>query len=102
MDWLFTRYASPFSFIDGMIRTNRFCEFVSSFFQTVQEEKEEETTWQFFLHKVMDESYAEFKERLKVNSSHKTMSKRTIETTVNESLKILAKLTHPKGGEANG
>lgn len=102
MDWLFARYANPFSFIDGMIRTNRFSEFVSSFVQTIQTEKEDDTSWQFFLHKVMDESYAEFRERLKVRTEHKTMSVRTIETTVNESMRILKKVSQSKGGETDG
>ena len=100
MDWLFVRYASPFSFIDGMIRTGRFEEFVLSFVNTIQEEREEEKGWEFYLHRVMDESYADFKERLKVQSSNKNMSARAFEATVNDSLRILQKLSPEKGGEA--
>lgn len=100
MDLLFVRYADPFSFINGMIRAGRLDSFVSSFMQKVREEKEEETSWQFYLHKVLDGSYTEFRERLKVRSNLQSMSGRTIETTINDSMNILKKLTPEKGGEA--
>ena len=99
MDRLFVRYADPFSFINGMIRTGRFDEFVKSFMRTVQEEKEEDTKWQYFLHKVFDGSFAEFKERLKIRGDHQHMSERTIGTTINSSMNILKKLSPEKGGE---
>ena len=99
MDRLFVRYADPFSFINGMIRTGRFDEFVTSFMSTVQEEKEEDTKWQYFLHKVFEVSYSEFKERLKIRGDHQRMSERTIETTINSSMNILKKLSPEKGGE---
>ena len=99
MDWLFARYASPFSFIDGMIRTGRFERFVSSFVRTVNEEKEEEKTWQYYLHRVAEGSYEGFKASLKTNSDHKNMTQRTFETTINDSMRILEKISQ-KGGEA--
>lgn len=99
MDRLFARYADPFSFMNGMIRTGRFEEFVLSFTETTQAEQEEEKGWQFFLHRVMEGSYADFRERLKMQSEHKNMSARTFETTINDSMQILEKLS-TKGGEA--
>lgn len=100
MDLLFKRYASPFSFIDGMILTGRFDEFVSSFIQTVNREREEETSWQYFLHKVFEGSYADFKNGMKVRAENQNLSTRTIETTINQSMKILQKISPEKGGEA--
>ena len=100
MDQLFVRYADPFSFINGMIRTGRFEEFVLSFIKTINEEKEDETQWQFFLHKVFDGSFADFKNGLKVRTDNQNLSTRTIETTINDSMKILQKLSPEKGGEA--
>lgn len=99
MDRLYHRYADPFSFIDGMIKTGRFCEFVESFYTATQKEKEEETTWQYFLHKVFEGSYADFKAELKNNSDHQNMSARTIETTINHSMNILNNFNPEKGGE---
>ena len=100
MDLLFKRYADPFSFINGMILTGRFDEFVSSFMQTINDEKEEETKWQFFLHKVLEGSYEDFKNRLKIRTEHQNMSERTIETTVKHSMNILQNFNPEKGGEA--
>ena len=100
MDLLFARYADPFSFINGMIRTGRFDEFVLTFTKTVNDEKNEEARWQYFLHKVFDGSYADFKNRMKVRGDHQNMSDRTIETTITESMNILKKLSTKKGGEA--
>lgn len=99
MDLLFVRYADPFSFINGMIRTGRFDEFVLSFMKTVREEKEEETSWQYYLHRVLEGSYADFRNRMKNRNEHKQMSERTIETTIIESMNILSKISPEKGGE---
>lgn len=100
MDRLFVRYADPFSFINGMIRTGRFDWFVTSFMRTTNEEKEEETSWQYFLHKVFDGSYSDFRNRLKVRKDNQNLSERTIETTIIESMNILQKISAEKGGEA--
>ena len=100
MDLLFARYADPFSFVNGMILAGRFDEFVSSFMSTVYEEKEDETQWQFFLHKVLEGSFEDFKKGLKVRTDNQNLSTRTIETTINQTMKILQKLSPEKGGEA--
>jgi hypothetical protein len=89
MDLLYQRYASPFSFMDGMIETGRFEEFVSSFIDTVNHEKEEKYNWEFFLHKVYEQTYAEFKDSISVDNSTQNMSVGTIETTVQDSMNIL-------------
>ena len=56
MDLLFTRYASPFCLLDGLIMTNSLNSFVDDFFDFVNEER----NWEFFLHKVYDKSWSEF------------------------------------------
>lgn len=89
MDLLFKRYASPFLFIDGMIQTCRFEEFVNKFANTSVQEKEEEQNWQFFLHKVWQGTYQDFADEIENNKKNMSMSKRTLETTVNHSLDIL-------------
>ena len=99
MDLLFKRYASPFSFINGMIQTGRLCEFVDDLLHIVHEEKEEETSWQYFLHKVFEGSYSDFKEELKQDKQHKTLNKQTIETTYNHSMNILKNFNPEKGGD---
>ena len=100
MDLLFKRYASPFSFIDGMIQTGRFCEFVESFDRTIHAEKEEEASWQYFLHKVFEGSFEDFRNSMKNTNAHKNLSERTIETTVKNSMNILKNFNPTNGGEA--
>ena len=60
MDLLFKRYASPFVLLDGFIATNSLSDFIDDFFKFVDEERQEETKWQFFLHKVFDKSWKDF------------------------------------------
>ena len=99
MDLLFKRYASPFSFIDGMIQTGRFYEFVIDFIKITNQEMEEKYDWDFFLHKVFDKSYQEFKEEIKINKENQEMSEDDIETTVQYSMNILNNFNPEKGGE---
>lgn len=99
MDLLFKRYASPFSFMDGMIQSGRFCEFVESFIEAVYKEREEETSWQFWLHKVLDGTYAEFREGMKNTENNQNMTQASIETTLKTSMDILNNFNPAKGGE---
>ena len=89
MDLLFKRYASPFSFINETIKSGRFQEFVVEFANTITKEKEEKQNWEFFLHKVWEGTYQDFTSDMENNKKNQTMTKRTIETTVNHSLNIL-------------
>ncbi len=81
MDLLFSKYASPFSFIDPMIQTLRFSEFVDEIL-TLESEKKE---WEFYLHKVFNKSFDEFKNSME----QPKVSKEQIETTVQNSISIL-------------
>ena len=91
MDLLFKRYASPFLFLNGMIQTCRFSEFVEEFIKTINSENEEKTLWDFYLHRciLIDKSFEDFKNDIKVNQDNRAMSDAQIETTVLNSLNIL-------------
>lgn len=52
------------SLLEGMIRTKRFLEFVQELIQAHNEDIREKTLWEFYLHKVFDESYQDFKDSL--------------------------------------
>lgn len=95
MDVLYRRYAHPFSFMDGMIQTGRFCEFVLE----VVNLKNEDDKWQIYLHKVWDKSWNEFNEMIKVEQDNKNMSESQIETTINYSKNILANFNPEERGE---
>ena len=99
MDLLFKRYASPFLFMDGMIRTGRFDEFVDEFISTINAENEETTNWDFYLHKVQEGSFKDFIDELENNKQNQNMSEETIESTVQKSLSILNNFTPTERGE---
>lgn len=63
MDMVFHRYASPMVIMDKMILTGRFAEFVNEFVKIRNEELEDQTKWEFWLHKVFDQSFNDFLEK---------------------------------------
>ena len=67
MDLLFTRYASPFVLLDGLILTNSLNKYVDDFFGFINEDRE----WEFFLHKVYDKSWSEFSNDMKQSENQK-------------------------------
>lgn len=87
MDLLFKRYASPFVLVDQMIETCSFCDFIEHILQVVMEDQE----WEFYLHKIMDKNFNDFKEGLKESNPapiRKQASRKDIETTIQESMMI--------------
>lgn len=101
MDRLFARYADPFSFINGMIRTGRFSDFVTDFKAATDSEKEEKANWEVWLHKVWDATYGDFKKGIEDTKRNQRMSIGAIETTINESQNILNDFNPSQnGGEA--
>ena len=93
MDLLFTRYADPFSLVNGYIRTSRFCEFIHG----VCQQKAEDDKWEFYLHKVWDgRSYPEFCEALHTSQAVQQMSNADIETTIKKSMNILGNFHPPQ------
>lgn len=97
MDLLSKRYADPCFFLNGIIQTGRLEEFVDYLMTTTNHEENEKTLWEYYLHKVFEGSFDEFKEGIRINQRNKEMSARTIETTVQGSMDILKKF-NPKGG----
>lgn len=73
MDLLFSKYASPFLLIDTLIQTNSLSEYISDMYRFTAEEKQEQSKWEFFLHKVYDESWNDFNDRMKSEEHAKTV-----------------------------
>ncbi len=100
MDLLFKRYASPFLFMDGMIQTGRFSEFVDEFVHTAMKDEDEAKLWDFYLHRVQEGSFIDFKEELENDTKNQNLSKGTIETTIKNTMDILNNFTPTEeGGE---
>ena len=96
MDQLFNRYADPFSLLTGYIQTSRFCEFIKVF----SEQKAEDDRWEFFLHRVWNQTYSDFCESIKISQDLKQMSTNEMEATMKESMNILGNFNpDSEGGE---
>lgn len=101
MDLLSKRYANPYFFMDGMIETGRFCEFVVNFIDTINQELKDSKLWDIYINRIHGMTYSEFLEQIEIDEQNRTMSEKTIETTVQESLNILQNFnpTEKQGGE---
>ena len=89
MDLLFKRYASPFLFVDGMIQTYRFSEFVSKFIHAINAENEDKTNWEFFLHKVQEGSFKDFVDEMEETKRLQNVTTQSIESSVQQAMNIL-------------
>ena len=90
MDLLFKRYASPFPLIDQLILTNCLDKFIDDLFKFMGEEKQEQTKWEFFLHKIYDKSWKEFCNEIEVSDVENDVD---IVETLNNSKNILNNFT---------
>ena len=90
MDLLFSRYASPFVLLDNLILTNSTSDFIYDMFKFINEEKEERTQWEFFLHKVYDKSWKEFIDEIHISNKQKEVD---LGATLNKSKNMLKNFT---------
>lgn len=102
MDYLFQRYANPYPLLEGMISTGRLCEFVEEFIKTHNEEEEHKATWEFWLHKVFDKSWEEFRESLNTTETTENAAppQAEMEETIRASFAMLEGFS--LGGGADG
>lgn len=105
MDLLSKRYANPCFLLNGMIQTGRLEEFVENFTDTVSQEQEEQTMWDYYLHRALmyegsfNDFVTETKASAKVAHDNANMSERNLETTVQHSMDILNNFNPEQGGE---
>lgn len=71
MDLLFSRYASPFVLLDNLLLTNSASDFIDDLFKIINEEKEEQTRWEFFLHKIYNKTWKEFIDEINISNEQK-------------------------------
>jgi len=91
------------SLLEGMISTRRFGEFVDSFVEKYNEEQEEKILWDAWLHKVFDKtSYAEFKERARVNTHTAAPTQFDLNKTVQASFQMLEGFSVGGGAQEDG
>lgn len=73
--------------LEEYIEAGCFTEFIDSLIEIVNEETENETIWDFFLHKVYDKTYQDFLNEIK--SKPKEVKPVDFGTVINESMNIL-------------
>ena len=98
-DLIFRRYASPLTLLDGMIRGGRLEEFVNEFVGLYNKEQEDETLWKIWLHRVFDQSYADFRASVK-SDAKAAPTQEEVQSIVAESESILNAFL-PACGEVN-
>ena len=87
LDMLFQRYSDPLTLVDKMILSRRLEEFVSQFMNLWNQDIEEKTTWEMWLHKVFDQSYSDWTNALKgKQSAYEVPSEDELEMTVRNSM----------------
>lgn len=88
---LFQRYASPMVILDKMILTGRFLDFVCEFIQIRNDELEDQTRWEFYLHKVFNMDFKDYlAQTARTTGTGDDMSPDALESTVKESMGIIA------------
>lgn len=68
MDLLHKRYASPFSLLDTLIENKQFSEYIQFLLNKEAEDRNDQMLWEFYLHKVFDKPFNEFKKDILVKS----------------------------------
>ncbi len=88
MDLCFKRYASPCLIIDLAIDNGRFTEFVNELLKINNDEADEKTLWEMWLHKSYGQSYNDFVDNV-MQEEPEPLSREELEATIDESRTIL-------------
>ena len=83
--------------LNQMIRTRRFEEFVCEFVQMHNEELEDKTLWEIWLHRIFDKSFAEWKTSLTGENQKAAPTPEEIKSIAMDSKNILAGFVPDEG-----
>ena len=87
---LFQRYASPMVILDKMIQARRLTEFIREFVKIRNQELEDQTRWEFWLHKVFDMTFKEFLSKTEqAEETEEVLPDEVLQATVLESMGII-------------
>ena len=98
---MFQRYANPLMLIDRMLLMGRFREFVDEFIETHNEEQEDKTLWEFYLHRVYDQSFKDFRDSIATHKQSNVPSEEDLKKTIAGSIGILTDF-NPEGSDSHG
>jgi hypothetical protein len=83
--------------LNQMIKTRRLEEFVLELVNIHNEEMEDKTLWEVWLHRIFDKGFAEFKESLGMGKETAAPTQEEMRSTVQESFDILAGFVPDEG-----
>ena len=87
---LFQRYASPMVILDKMIQARRLTEFIQEFVKIRNRELEDQTRWEFWLHRVFDMTFKEFLSKTEqATETEEVLPDDVLQATVLESMGII-------------
>lgn len=76
--------------LDRMIASRRLEEFVDELVTIYNEEKQEDSIWEVWLHRVFDKTFAEFKASLDPNNHKAAPTQEEVKGIVTDSMNTLA------------
>jgi hypothetical protein len=99
---MFQRYANPLDLINKMLLMGRFREFVDEFISIHNEEQEDKTLWEFYLHRVYDQSFKDFRDSLATPKQSDVPSEEDLKKTISGSIGILTDFNPYEGRDSHG
>ena len=93
---LFKRYSSPMPLVTQMIRMRRFEEFVRQLVEMHNDEMEDKSLWEVWLHKIFDKSFAEFRNSI-TGEQTAAPTQEDIKSIATDSMNILAGFVPDEG-----
>lgn len=91
---LYQRYSNPMMLLDQMLQVGQFNEFIIEFIRIRNEERDEQTAWEFYLHRVFDKSFNEFMAET-ATTPEPEVTESNIEATVKHSYEMMENF-HPE------
>lgn len=79
--------------LNHYICSGRLCEFIDEYINIVNKERSDEKNWEYFLHKIFDKSYNDFLKEVEPPEEPEEVDMEQVETTVQNSMKILDSLS---------
>lgn len=90
-DLLYKRYSNPMDLMQNMLKAGKLADFVNDVVNISNKEIEEQTMWDYYLHRVFDMSWDDFRNKTASKPEARTISEERKVEIVKRSLEILNK-----------
>lgn len=106
---MFQRYANPLIFIDRVLLSGRFFEFIREFISLYNEEqenkykeREEDMLWAFYIHRIFDQSFPDFMKSIETSKQETVPTEEDLKETIVGSIGILTDFNPCEGRNSHG